>query len=112
MSLTAKVLLGMALGILLGTAINIGGLNTQGSWINIYLIEGIFDALGKMFIAALKMLVVPLVFFSLISGVVGIGDINKLGKIGIKSFLLCFYDSFGSCERYRYCRYIFSWYKK
>ncbi|MDD3775715.1 MAG: dicarboxylate/amino acid:cation symporter [Sulfurovaceae bacterium] len=88
MSLTAKVLLGMALGILLGTAINIGGLNTQGSWINIYLIEGIFDALGKMFIAALKMLVVPLVFFSLISGVVGIGDINKLGKIGIKSFLL------------------------
>lgn len=88
MSLTAKVLIGMTLGILLGVAINLSGLNTQGSWINIYLIEGIFDAIGKMFIAALKMLVVPLVFFSLISGVVGIGDVNKLGKVGIKSFVL------------------------
>ena len=41
-----------------------------------------------MFITALKMLVVPLVFFSLISGVFGIGDISKLGKVGAKSFAL------------------------
>jgi len=34
------------------------------------------------------MLVVPLVFFSLISGVFGIGDISKLGKVGAKSFVL------------------------
>ena len=86
MSLTVKVLWGMALGILLGGAINLSGLNAQGGWIDIYLIEGIFDAIGKMFIASLKMLVVPLVFFSLISGVVGIGDVNKLEKVGMRSF--------------------------
>ena len=32
------------------------------------------------------MLVVPLVFFSLISGVLGIGDVRKLGSVGAKSF--------------------------
>ncbi|MDY0196096.1 MAG: dicarboxylate/amino acid:cation symporter [Sulfurovaceae bacterium] len=88
MSLTVKVLWGMALGILLGGAINLSGLNVQGGWIDIYLIEGIFDAIGKIFISALKMLVVPVVFFSLISGVIGIGDVKKLGKIGVKSFAL------------------------
>jgi Na+/H+-dicarboxylate symporter len=41
-----------------------------------------------MFITALKMLVVPLVLFSLISGVLGIGEVSTLGKIGFKSFLL------------------------
>ena len=41
-----------------------------------------------MFVNALKMLVVPLVLFSLICGVCGIGDIKLLGKIGTKSFVL------------------------
>jgi Na+/H+-dicarboxylate symporter len=41
-----------------------------------------------MFVTGLKMLVVPLVFFSLITGVLGIGDINALGKVGAKSFVL------------------------
>jgi len=41
-----------------------------------------------MFVNALKMLVVPLVTFSLICGVCGIGDIAALGRIGSKSFLL------------------------
>ncbi len=43
---------------------------------------------GSMFINSLKMLVVPLVTFSLIVGVCGIGDIKALGRIGSKSFLL------------------------
>jgi DAACS family dicarboxylate/amino acid:cation (Na+ or H+) symporter len=35
------------------------------------------------------MIVVPLVFSSLVVGVAGIGDIRKLGRIGIKSFVYC-----------------------
>jgi DAACS family dicarboxylate/amino acid:cation (Na+ or H+) symporter len=35
------------------------------------------------------MIVVPLVFSSLIVGVAGIGDIRKLGRIGLKSFGYC-----------------------
>jgi Na+/H+-dicarboxylate symporter len=39
-----------------------------------------------MFVNALKMLVVPLVFFSLICGVCGIGNIKLLGRVGGKAF--------------------------
>jgi DAACS family dicarboxylate/amino acid:cation (Na+ or H+) symporter len=35
------------------------------------------------------MIVVPLVFSSLVVGVAGIGDIRKLGRIGIKAFIYC-----------------------
>ncbi len=88
MSLTLKVLLGMAIGIAVGLAINLGGLNTPGGFINTYVVDGLFFVVGKMFINALKMLVVPLVFFSLICGVCGIGNINTLGRVGGKSFAL------------------------
>ena len=88
LSLTAKVLIGMALGIAVGLFINIFALNEQGSFGNEYIVNGLFLIIGKMFVTALKMLVVPLVFFSLITGVLGIGDIKSLGKVGGKSFLL------------------------
>ena len=86
MTLTTKVLLGMALGIVVGLAINVLGLAGEGSIVQVYLIDGLFGIVGSLFVNALKMLVVPLVLFSLISGVCGIGDIRLLGRIGTKSF--------------------------
>ena len=88
MTLTAKVLWAMFLGIIVGLIINMAGLNAEGTFTHEYVVGGLFYVVGKMFITALKMLVVPLVFFSLISGVFGIGDISKLGKVGVKSFAL------------------------
>ena len=85
MTLTTKVLWAMFLGILVGLIINLNGLNVEGSFTQEYVI-GAFYIIGKMFITALKMLVVPLVFFSLVSGVLGIGDVRKLGSVGLKSF--------------------------
>jgi len=86
MTLTVKVLTGMGLGILVGLIINLSGA-TESTFIGDNIVNGLFLIIGKMFISALKMLVVPLVFFSLISGVLGIGDISILGKVGAKSFL-------------------------
>ena len=88
MNLTVKVLLGMALGIVVGLAINLSGMNAAGSMINEYVVNGLFLVVGKMFVNALKMMVVPLVLFSLICGVCGIGDIRLLGRIGTKAFVL------------------------
>ena len=88
MSLTSKVLIGMALGIIVGLAINMLHLNPKGSFIDVYIVNGLFLVIGKMFVVALKMLVVPLVLFSLITGVLGIGDIRELGKVGVKAFVL------------------------
>jgi Na+/H+-dicarboxylate symporter len=41
--------------------------------------------IGDLFVKAIKMLVVPLIFFSLVAGVAGLGDIRKLGNVGGKS---------------------------
>ena len=87
MSLTVKVLLGMALGIIVGLVLNLTGL-IANPFVDTYVVNGLFHVVGKMFVNALKMLVVPLVFFSLICGVCGIGDIRMLGRVGGKSFAL------------------------
>jgi len=44
--------------------------------------------IGDFFIASIKMLVVPLIFFSLVSGVASIGDLRKLGKVGGRAIIL------------------------
>jgi Na+/H+-dicarboxylate symporter len=43
---------------------------------------------GDVFIAFIKMLVVPLIFFSLVSGVAAIGDLRKLGSVGWRAMAL------------------------
>ncbi len=88
MSLTVKVVLGMIIGIIVGLTINLANLNIEGGLVNQYIVNGVFLVMGKMFISALKMLVVPLVLFSLISGVCGIGHLSTLGRVGGKAFLL------------------------
>ena len=44
--------------------------------------------IGDFFIAAIKMLVVPLIFFSIVAGVASIGDLRKLGAVGWRALLL------------------------
>ncbi len=43
---------------------------------------------GKIFINILKMIAVPLVLFSIISGIANLKDVKKLGKIGTKTLLI------------------------
>jgi len=87
MNLANKVLIALILGIVAGLLINLLNLSAI-AWVDQYIINGVFHIGGKLFVNALKMLVVPLVLFSLIPGIVGIGDIRLLGKIGTKSFVL------------------------
>ncbi len=47
------------------------------------------EPLGTLFIRLLKMLIVPLVVFSLVFGVASVGDAKNLGRLGIKTF--CYY---------------------
>ena len=84
MSLTTKIMIGMVAGIVVGLIFNQLG----SSFINTHIVGGLFAMIGKMFVNALKMLVVPLVVFSLICGVLGIGDIRILGRVGSKAFVL------------------------
>lgn len=86
MSLTVKVLLGLVSGLITGVIINT--FLAGNAFVDTWLTNGLFHMVGAMFINALKMLVVPLVTFSLICGVCGIGDIKAPGRIGTKSFSL------------------------
>lgn len=85
-TMTTKILIWMAAGLVLGSLINV--FMSETAWVQDYLVNGLFHVVGALFISTLKMLVVPLVTFSLICGVCGLGDINKLGRVGLKSFLL------------------------
>lgn len=84
MNLTTKVLWGLLLGALAGALLNA----LDSAWLDTYVVDGAFYVGGKLFVNALKMLVVPLVIFSLIPGVFAIGDIKLLGKVGTKSIAL------------------------
>ena len=44
--------------------------------------------IGDVFVAFIKMLVVPLIFFSLVAGVASIGDLRKLGSVGWRALAL------------------------
>ena len=86
MTVTTKILIWMVCGLILGSLIN--AFASDVAFVQDYLVNGLFHVIGAMFISALKMLVVPLVTFSLICGVCGIGDVNTLGRVGVKAFLL------------------------
>jgi Na+/H+-dicarboxylate symporter len=80
-STTYKVLIGLILGIVIGIIFNAIGYKP----LNDILIKWFLDPLGSIFLRGIKMVVVPLVFFSLVVGTASIGDIKKLGRIGIKT---------------------------
>lgn len=46
------------------------------------------DPFGKIFINILKLIAVPLVLFSIISGIVSLQNIKKLGRLGLKTLLI------------------------
>lgn len=84
MPLHTKILLGLLVGVVGGLAVNwtLGGDHPDVVW----LVSNITQPIGTLFLSLLLMIVVPLVFSSLVVGVAGIGDIRKLGRIGMKSF--------------------------
>jgi Na+/H+-dicarboxylate symporter len=92
MTLTNRILLAMVAGICVGSLCNLL-LNT--TWLpdtfrvilDDYLIGGLFDVVGRIFVASLKLLVVPLVMVSLICGSSSLGDSSRMGPIAGKTLL-------------------------
>ena len=89
--LTKKIFFGFAFGILIGVAINLFGQSFQN--ISTQLVS-ILNFGGNLFLKTLKMMVVPVVFFSLISGVSNLKNLKSLGRIGLKSLTLYLITTF------------------
>jgi len=93
-SLTTRIIIGMVSGIALGTFLQWLMPNGRDLVINVFLFElslqnflvdGVLEIIGQIFMASLRMLVVPLVFVSLVCGVCSLQDTTKLGRIGGKA---------------------------
>ena len=93
MTLTSRIILSMLLamagGILLKFVNDAGLLGSIGQLILIdFFTEGLLDVVGQIFIASLRLVIVPLVFFSLVCGVVSISSTSRIGTISIKTLSL------------------------
>lgn len=84
MSLTQRILIAMGVGISLGALLQWLAL-PQEHLVNAVVLDGFIDAGGSIFIALLKMLVVPLVFVSLVCGAASLGDTGSVGRLGGKT---------------------------
>ncbi len=84
MSLTKKILMGMGLGLAIGVLLQVTDL-ANNALISRYVLNGVIDAGGKIFVTLLKMMVVPLVFVSLVCGARSLGATGSVGRLGGKT---------------------------
>lgn len=83
--LTRRILIAMGFGLATGLALE--AIPFPPSLVA-FLIEGPFLVGGSLFLSALKLLVVPLVFVSLVCGTAALDDVAKLGRLGLATVLL------------------------
>ena len=97
LGLTARIVIGMVAGIAVGfffkfllagqeeRILHLLGLDIP---LKALFVDGFFHIGGEIFIASLKMLVVPLVFVSLVCGTCSLSDTSALGRLGGKTIAL------------------------
>ena len=73
-ALWKRILLALVAGVIVGSLLGESAVSIK--WI------------GDLFVRLISMVVVPLVFFTLVSGVIAMGDPQKLGSLGIKTLAL------------------------
>jgi len=83
----------MLMGLLLGALLNLISSGNMlpvaiQNWMDMYLINGLFDTIGQIFVRSLKLLVVPLVFVSLVCGVSSLGNNSRMGAVASKTVAL------------------------
>lgn len=83
MKLTTKILIGILCGLAAGV-----GLQSAPAGLAQPLVQYALQPIGDLFLRAIKMLVVPLVFFSVISGTANVANPKTLGRIGAKTLAL------------------------
>jgi Na+/H+-dicarboxylate symporter len=87
MNLTTRILLGMGGGVLLGVLFKVAAFD-PAHWAVDFVLNGILSVGGTLFIASLKIMVVPLVFVSLVCGASSLSDGTSLGRLGGKTLAL------------------------
>jgi len=84
-----RVFLGLVLGVAFGLAVT----QSMGPEAGEALLVKV-KVIGDIFIRLIRMIVVPLVFFTLVAGIYAMGEPKKLGTIGLKAFALYLLTTF------------------
>ncbi len=84
MNLTIRILIGMAAGLVLGLLVQWSGVSAD-HFLRAFVVDGLLDAGGDIFIRSLMLMVVPLVFVSLICGAASLGGHGNMGRVGLKT---------------------------
>lgn len=79
LKLWKRVLIGLGLGIVTGTVLNLLHLEHYGDYIK---------PVGDIFLNLIRMLMVPLIFFSLVSGIIAMNDPTKMSRVGLKTIAI------------------------
>ena len=82
LKLIHKVFIGLISGIIVGALLYP---MKENPIVSKYIVSGLFEFLGQGFLRLVKMIIVPLVFASLVTGTAAMNDVKKLGRIGIKT---------------------------
>lgn len=106
MPLHTKIVIGMLIGAVLGAVVNATGSQLKStdqenaSWWVLdsdangtidgidFVARDVAETIGKVFLRLILMVVVPLVVSALALGVIGIGDLRQLGRIGMRTLFL------------------------
>jgi Na+/H+-dicarboxylate symporter len=81
-----RVMVGLVLGLGLGLGLRYGmGAEAGGGFAETWI-----SWIGDLFLRLIRMLIVPLVFFTLVSGIIAMGDPKRLGSLGIKTIATYF----------------------
>jgi DAACS family dicarboxylate/amino acid:cation (Na+ or H+) symporter len=82
--LHTKIFIGLAIGVIMGLLCNAFFADEPAlEWA----IKNIISPFGQIFLRLIFMAVLPLIFSALALGVAELGDIRRLGRIGVKTFI-------------------------
>ncbi len=81
--LTARIMIGMILGIVVGYAVN----TFSSSPAALKEVASYFTLMSDIFLRLIKMIIAPLVFSTVVSGIANMGDSKAVGRVGAKSLV-------------------------
>ena len=85
MSFTKKIIVAMILGIITGVFLNIFSYDTS---LSNFIVINFFNMVSDLFISALKLVIIPLIFFSIVCGIISLSDDTSLSRLVIKTLSL------------------------
>ena len=84
MALHTKILLGLIVGAVLGIVTNLA---TDGAPATEQFVGSVTEPIGRVWLNALIMVVIPLIVSTLSVGIAGLGSLKRLGRIGVVAML-------------------------